>query len=49
MFQQLLRRLRLRHKPRRGSPAALLGEGVWQEKKKSVDVQRSRVNVTGFI
>jgi hypothetical protein len=36
-------------RPRRGPPAALPGAGVWKRKNNSADVQRNRVNITGFI
>jgi hypothetical protein len=47
MFQQVLRRLHLRRTISAwayGGPA-----GVWQENKNSADVQRTGVNITGFI
>jgi hypothetical protein len=51
MFQQLLRRAvcACSTKPRRGSPAALPGEGIKQEKNCFNNVQRISVNITGFI
>jgi hypothetical protein len=36
-------------KPQRWLSAALPGAGVQQEKKYSADVQRKKVNITGFI
>jgi hypothetical protein len=41
MFQKLLCRLHVRHKTSAWASGALPGEGVWQEKNNSVDVQQS--------